>query len=255
MQRAEFRICDRHICRNIIVIRIARRQFSGKLKIIFVSNGKIQDNIEKFGTDPSRLILLQKARELADSVKAQWTPTAVLMNLAGRVASHVAAGDTAIRELIEQIKAEDIGQEFTHFVNFGGHSHSNKIGTKVPNFKVEDIKGKEITTDYFKGQQTLVTFWSHTCGFCQNMVEELREWDKTRGSDDPELILFSDGDKEANESLGLKAPIVVDEGYKTSAGFGMFGTPSAVLVNEQGKIVSETAIGARDIWSLIGRKK
>jgi hypothetical protein len=35
----------------------------------------------------------------------------------------------------------------------------------------------------------------------------------------------------------------------------MFGTPSAVLVNRDGKIVSETALGAPDIWSLIGKRK
>jgi hypothetical protein len=35
----------------------------------------------------------------------------------------------------------------------------------------------------------------------------------------------------------------------------MYGTPSAVLVNEDGVIVSETAIGAPDIWALIGKRK
>lgn len=230
-----------------------QNDLAGKVEFIFVSSGKAKDNIEKFGSD--RRILLQKARELADPLKAQWTPTAVLMDAAGRVASHIAAGDSAIRSLVEQIKTEDLAQEFTHFASIDGHSHENKIGRDVPQFKVEDIKGKEITTDYFKGKQTLVTFWSHTCGFCQSMIEDLREWDKTRGKDDPDLILFSDGDKEKNESLGLRAPIIVDEHFKTANGFGMFGTPSAVLINEKGQIVSETAVGAPNIWSLVGRKK
>ena len=44
------------------------------------------------------------------------------------------------------------------------------------------------------------------------------------------------------------------EAYKTAAGFGMFGTPSAVLVNDEGKIISETAVGAANIWSLVGKK-
>jgi hypothetical protein len=49
--------------------------------------------------------------------------------------------------------------------------------------------------------------------------------------------------------------VILDEGHKTAAGFGMYGTPSAVLVNEDGVIVSETAIGAPDIWALIGKRK
>jgi hypothetical protein len=35
----------------------------------------------------------------------------------------------------------------------------------------------------------------------------------------------------------------------------MQGTPSAILVNERGIVVSETAIGAPDIWSLIGKRQ
>ena len=79
-----------------------RKELMGKVTIVFVSNGKAQDNIDKFGNDPMRPILLQKQRELAEAVKAQWTPTVILMDANGRVASHPTAGDNAIRSLIEQ---------------------------------------------------------------------------------------------------------------------------------------------------------
>ena len=32
------------------------------------------------------------------------------------------------------------------------------------------------------------------------------------------------------------------------------GTPSAVLVNEEGVVVSEIALGAEQIWKLVGKK-
>ena len=226
-----------------------------KVSLVFVSNGKPDDNLTKFGGDTPKQILIQREREVAESVKAQWTPTAVLMDRNGRIASHVAAGDSAIRQLVEQIKTEDMGAEFTYFTNGHGHSHGNKIGSTIPQFSLEDIKGREINSDYFKGKQTLVTFWSQTCPHCVNMVDEIKEWDKTKGKDQPDLVIFSDGDKASLEAFKLRSPIIVDEGHKTSAGFGMFGTPSAVLVNEDGKIVSETAVGAPDIWSLVGKRK
>ena len=228
-------------------------QLSERVNFIFVSGGTAEANIEKFGSDSGMKILLQQEREVAESVRAKWTPTAIMMDGEGRISSHAAAGDTAIRTLIEQIKKEDIGKEFTYFASIDGHTHANKIGSDAPNFQLKDVKGREITTDYFKGKQTLVTFWSLTCGYCQGMLDDLREWDKSKGMDEPNLIVFSDGDTAANEQLGLESPVIVDDGHKTSAGFGMFGTPSAVLVNEDGKIVSETAIGAPDIWSLIGK--
>lgn len=231
-----------------------RKDLFGKVNLILISNGKAKENVEKFGNNPMRPILLQNRREVADAAKAQWTPTAILMDANGRVASHATAGDAAIRDLIEQLKSEDLDGEFTFFANNSdqGHRH-NKIGESIPQFSVPDLNGKIIDSDYFKGKQTLVTFWSLTCPFCTSMMEEIKNWDKTKGKDDPALVLFSEGDKQAHEEFQLSSPVILDEGYKTAAGFGMFGTPSAVLVNEEGKIISETAVGAANIWSLVGK--
>ena len=46
------------------------------------------------------------------------------------------------------------------------------------------------------------------------------------------MIVFSDGDVTGNAELGFKAPVIIDHGYKVAGKFGMFGTPSAVLVDE-----------------------
>ncbi len=232
-----------------------RKELLGKVNFLFLSTGKAQENIDKFGNDPLRPVLLQSEREVADAVKAQWTPTAVLMDANGRVASHAAAGDAAIRKLVDQIKNEDLDREFTYFAHDHDHGHAhNKIGETVPEFSLSDINGEVIDSTYFKGKQTLVAFWSLTCPFCTSMMEELKTWNKTKGKDSPDLILFSEGDKVAHQEFGLDSPIILDEGYKTASSFGMFGTPSAVLVNEDGKIVSETAVGAANIWSLVGKR-
>ena len=166
----------------------------------------------------------------------------------------MAAGDTAIRELVRKISESDLDDEYAHFATMNGHVDANKIGQPVPEFSMTDISGEPITSDYFNNKQTLVAFWSQTCPHCVSMAEDLKTWDKTRQQDEPGLIVFSDGDQEFLKSFDLDSPVVLDEGHKTSAGFGMFGTPSAVLVDENGKIVSETAIGAADIWSLIGKR-
>ena len=226
-----------------------------KLKLVFISTGTPEENAEKFDGETAKLLLVQKERELADIVKAQWTPTAVLMDRHGRIASHIAAGDDAIRELIDKIKGKDLRQELTFFTNGNGHSHSkSKIGENIPNFSLTDIKGHEISNDYFTTKKTLVAFWSLTCPHCTEMLGDLREWDEAKGESDPNLVVFSDGNKAEHQEFGLRSPIILEKDYKTAAGFGMFGTPSAVLVNENGKIISETAAGAQEIWALVGRK-
>jgi peroxiredoxin/uncharacterized membrane protein YphA (DoxX/SURF4 family) len=230
------------------------KELWGRVKLVFISSGNAEENAAKFGEGHNFVVLLQDERELADQVMAKWTPTAVLMDARGRIASHVAAGDAGIRALVEKVKGLKGDESFTYITNGNGDAPTTKIGESVPRFSMADIEGNQITSDHFKGKQTLVAFWSLTCPFCQQMLEDLRDWDKVKGKDDPALVLFSDGDEAAHQELGLSSPVIIDEGHKTAAEFGMYGTPSAVLVNEDGRIISETAIGAPNIWSLIGRK-
>ncbi len=232
-----------------------QKELAGKINLVYISNGDAAENREKFDGDASKVILLQKDREITDLLRAKWTPTALLMDGDGRVASHAAAGDSAIRELFGKLLTADPAEEFSYFANSNGNSRAIKIGESVPEVSVADLSGKAIRTDYFKGKPTLVTFWSTTCPFCVNMLEDLRTWDSTKGRDEPNLIIFSDGDRESLKDMGLKSPVIYDEGHKTANGFGMFGTPSAVLINEDGRFVTETAVGAPDIWSLIGKRK
>lgn len=231
-----------------------QRELSGKVRFIFVSNGKLSDNADKFGEELSKNLIVEEIRAFADQMKAKWTPTAILMDANGRVASHASAGDTAIRALVEDIKLEDLSKEFAHFTNGHNHTDTSKIGATVPEFSLPDVAGNEITSQYFRDRKTLVAFWSLDCGYCDQMIEELRTWDRTKGMDEPGLLVFSDGDAKANAELGLSSPIIVDA-EDTATKLGMFGTPSAVLVNENGVIVSETALGASDIWALIGKNK
>ncbi|HJS52066.1 MAG TPA: MauE/DoxX family redox-associated membrane protein [Pyrinomonadaceae bacterium] len=229
-----------------------RKDHADKFKIVLVSSGSISANIEKFGEEFG--VLLQEKRELAEQVKARWTPTAIYVNADGKIASHPAAGDTAIRELVEKLHTEDLAKEHLYF-SADGNGSKVLIGEKVPEFSMEALNGQTITHEAFQGKESLVVFFSMTCPHCVRMIEELKEWDLTKGADEPNLIVFSDGDAEAHEELDLSAPIILDKDHKVSAQIGMRGTPSGVLVNEKGEIVTETGVGAPNIWALIGKER
>jgi peroxiredoxin/uncharacterized membrane protein YphA (DoxX/SURF4 family) len=234
-----------------------KEEFGEKINFVFLTSGKSEENIEKFGDAGVRTVLIQKGREVAEFVNARWTPTALFVGADGLIASRPAVGDNAIRDLVEKIKAENLEKEFVYIENGSGPAPDvhPKIGEAVPKFSLKDLLGEEVSDRNLKGKKTLVTFWSTTCPHCANMMEELKAWEKQRSANDPELIVFSDGEPEAHRSLALDSTLVLDAGYKTAEKFGMFGTPSAVLVNEEGRIVSETAVGAPNIWALIGKRK
>ncbi len=228
-----------------------QEELKEKLNFVFMSSGKAKENLDKFAGETLKQILLQKERETAELFGAQWTPTAVLINTDGRIASQIAAGDKAIRELVEKIKTEDLDKELIYVVNGNG----NKLGEHLPEFSNTDIFDKNITSKDFLGRKTLVTFWSQTCPHCVNMLEDLRQWDKAKGADEPNLLMLSDGEAEAHRDLGINSPVVLDKERKISKELGWNGTPSAVLLDEEGKIISETAIGASNIWALLGKRK
>jgi thiol-disulfide isomerase/thioredoxin/uncharacterized membrane protein YphA (DoxX/SURF4 family) len=223
-------------------------ELKDKVSFVFISSGKASENAEKFGGASFKQILLQKEREVAELYFATWTPTAFLVNADGNVGSEPAFGDVKIRELIEKIKAET---EIRFITNGKGQS----LGEAFPEFSLSDLTGKTLDASAVRGKKTLVTYWSNTCGYCAQMLEDLRQWDKTKSADEPNLLLLSRGKIEENLELGFESTIVLDDEREIVQKLGMEGTPSAVLVDENGKIVSQIAVGATRIWALIGKRK
>lgn len=228
-------------------------ELKDKLKFVFVSHGDVDINRAKFA-DARRTVLVEAKREFANLVNAKWTPTALFVDSDGNIASHIAAGDIAIRRLVEQIKSRDLNEEFLHFLGLNGHRRPN-IGEKVPEFSVTDISGREITDKDLSGRKTLVAFSSPTCGHCVELMGQVREWESRRKLQDPQLLIFTDGDAEEEGKHGLESAVIVDKSYKIASRLGMRGVPSAVLINEDGVIATEAAIGPANIWSLIGEKR
>jgi hypothetical protein len=55
--------------------------------------------------------------------------------------------------------------------------------------------------------------------------------------------------------MGLRSPVVLDQQFATMHAFGASGTPSGVLVDEEGKIASELAVGAPAVLELAQRAR
>lgn len=222
-----------------------------KLNIVFVSHGTPKENTAKFGEN--REVLLQKEREIGSLFGALWTPSAVLVNADGTIASRLAIGDAAIRELVNIIKSAQ-NKDGMIYAATDEIANAAQLGADIPAFAVNDLSGKNVSSEDLKGKRTLLTYWSLTCGWCGQMLGDLREWDKNRGLDEPELLLVSSGDPQRNRELGFRGTILLDDEKALPTSLKMDATPSAVLIDEDGKIVSEIAVGAQDIWALIGKK-
>ena len=156
---------------------------------------------------------------------------------------------------MSRIRNADLNDSFVHFEFANASVGINRIelGQPVPEFTLPTIDGEAISHESLSGKPTLVTFWSTTCPHCKAMEPSLRSWESTKNGNSPDLLLFSTGEIEENRELGFESPIAIDEGNMVGAKLGMYGTPSAVLIDENGRFASEIAVGAPSIWALVGR--
>ena len=81
-------------------IEVWQNELKSNLDFVFISSGKANENAEKLGGETFKQIFLQREMEVAELFNAKWTPTAVLINPDGTIASRLATGDKAIRELV-----------------------------------------------------------------------------------------------------------------------------------------------------------
>lgn len=242
-----------------------QREHAASLTVALLSEGTAEDNRAKSKAHGVRQVLLQRKREVAESYRAWGTPAAVLVRVDGSVGSPVAQGGDAIRTLVSHIVTDPTrpaAQGATGSANGqngnGSHPMSRplavKIGNPAPPLKLNDLNGRTITLTDFRGRKTLLLFWNPSCGFCQQMLNDLKAWEADPPAGAAKLLVVSTGTVEANRAMNLRSPVLLDTHFQASPAFGANGTPMAVLVDAKGRIASEVVAGAQAVFVLAGRK-
>jgi peroxiredoxin/uncharacterized membrane protein YphA (DoxX/SURF4 family) len=255
---------------NALLSEVGRWQeeHAKKLTLSLVSRGEVEENKTKAQEHGLSNMLLQKDWEVSESYEVRGTPSAVLISPDGKVASPVAGGDEGIRGLLSYAVGERAQLPMQpHQPQTQGQPCPNcgkvhaaaptleaaqKIAEDAPQVKLPDLEGKTVELADFRGQKTLVLFWNPECGFCQRMLPELKEWEGQAPEGAPNLVVVSAGTEEANREQGLSSTVVLDQNFATGRAFGASGTPSAVLVDAQGKVASHIAVGAPAVMELAG---
>jgi len=247
-----------------------QRELQGTLSVTVVSRGDVEENRAKRGEHGLTQVLLQEDREVSEAYQAWGTPSAVLVRADGTIGSYVAQGSEAIRALVSRqlvpvlpnptavpmvqqaagIPCPHCGQVHPQEPAAPAMPQGLPVGTEAPALKLPDLTGKEIDLADFRGRETLLLFWNPGCGFCQKMLPDLKAWEENRPEKAPAVLLVSTGEVAANASHGLMSTIVLDEGWKAGAAFGASGTPSAVLVDPEGKIASPIGVGGPAVLEL-----
>ncbi len=174
---------------------------------------------------------------------ATGTPSAVLVDENLKVASPVVAGAQAVLTLLgvqrtPQPQESALAQE------------TAKLGEPAPEFTLPDLSGKLVSLDDLGERNILLLFWNPACGSCRRMVDDLKEWENSAPASAPKTVVISTGTVEENRALGLRSPVLIDQGMSVGGRFGANGTPMAVLLDEKRNIASELAVGAQAVLDL-----
>jgi thiol-disulfide isomerase/thioredoxin len=264
---------------NALLPEVGRWQeeHANKLTLALVSRGEVEDNKTKAQEHGLKNVLLQKDWEVSESYEVKGTPSAVLIAPDGKVASPVAGGAEGIRGLLSYAVGERAqlpmrphqpqgeGQPCPNCgkVHPNGHAAAPqaermgpKVGEPAPEVRLADLRGTEVSLqEDFKGKESLVLFWNPGCGFCRQMLPDLKQWEAQAPEGAPKLVVVSAGTEEANKEMGLASPVLLDQNFATGRAFGASGTPSAVLVDAEGKVASDVAVGAPAVMELAGADK
>jgi peroxiredoxin/uncharacterized membrane protein YphA (DoxX/SURF4 family) len=212
-----------------------QREYSDRIQIVPVSRGHLEANRDRSKRYGVSGVLMQKDREVWNSYLVRATPSAVLIK-EGKVASPLAEGPEAIQDLVRRSTLPPPA----------------KKGDPIPALKLPDLDGETVDLGALRGRRTLLLFWNPGCGFCQRMLDDIKDWEQRRSEDDPELLVISSGTPDANRAQGFRSRVLLDTGWGAGSVLGAGGTPSALVVDESGTVASEVAVGKPAVMSLAG---
>lgn len=225
-------------------------ELSKKANLAIISSGDTDQNIEKFGEVNRSRLYFQEADQAANALGSKWTPTAVLIAADGRIASRPAAGDAEIEKLIQHIRDTRLPAKKPLYLGNPDDHTVKRFGKEIDGFSLNTISGKAFSKDDLVGKNTLAVFWSLTCPHCTEMLDQLKSW-RSNGNG-LSLAVFADGDIEKLNATGLGESLILDADFEVSKMIGMHGTPSALVIDEKGRVISELVAGAERIRKLGG---
>jgi peroxiredoxin len=240
----------------------------GRAVPIVVTIGDVEENrklVELYGI--RCLILLQKDMEVAAKYGSQGTPMGVRIDGAGRIASELAVGAEPLRKLAAALaliqiepgapaggSAEHGAKEDPSLARSRLNRNGLKAGAPAPDFQLPRIDGGELSLADFRGERVLLVFSDPDCGPCDELAPRLQEIHLQRP--DLQVLVVSRRDLEANlakaAKLGLTFPIVLQRQWEISLNYAKFATPIGYLIDEQGILASDVAVGVEPILALAG---
>jgi peroxiredoxin len=230
----------------------------GRPMPLVVTTGEAEENRKLVQEHGVRCpVLLQEGMEVASRYQAHGTPMGYLIDEQGRIASDIAVGAQALLALAGPYDGSRNGR-LAHRGNRSlAESKLNRdgltAGTPAPSFRLPRLDGGELSLEEYRGRRVLLVFSDPHCGPCDQLAPRLERL--SRRTPGVQVLMVSRGEAEANRAKaaeqGLTFPIVLQKQWEISRAYAMFATPIAYLIDEEGVIAADVAVGVEPILALL----
>ena len=109
-------------------------------------------------------------------------------------------------------------------------------------FTLKDANGRRYTLRQFRGHVVVLQFWSAWCGTCARSLPRLEKLYRDNAKNDVVVLGISDEPEAVTRSFikerGYTFPFLFDEDSRVSGHFGIFVLPTAIVIDQTGRIVS-----------------
>jgi len=212
--------------------------------------------------DLSCTVLLQHENEVSRRFGVFGTPAAYWVDENGLISEPLALGSDAVLELAAGRPAGG-SRGATTKLRLRPVSESRLLrtgleaGVPAPPFTLRTLDGGTISLEDYRGRRVLLVFLDPECAPCETLAPELEQLHRSR--EDVDVLAISRGDPDANlakvEAHSLTFPIALQRHWDTSRDYGMFAVPIAYLIDEDGVLVSNAAVGPDPILELAAEKE
>jgi thiol-disulfide isomerase/thioredoxin/uncharacterized membrane protein YphA (DoxX/SURF4 family) len=229
-----------------------QQEHAGRLSIAVLTRGSIEENRAEVQEHGVGSIWIDEGLEVYGAYRAHATPGAVLIDAQGKIASPVVAGAEAIAELVAHSNGASPTQVALPIHHAAPHPAAPSVpavGSPAPSLQLRDLADRPVSL-VSSERDTLVLFWDPSCGFCAQMLDDVRAFDRSPPPGAPRLVLISRGSAEDNADIGIAAPIVLDNALMAGAAFGTTATPVAIVIDRRGNVASELGIGRPGVMAL-----
>ncbi len=115
------------------------------------------------------------------------------------------------------------------------------VGGPAPDFRLPDLKGREVALGGLRGRPVLLVFGTTWCPYCREEIPRIKEiYAKGRARNLEVLnVYINEADKKVGDfaaRYALPYPVLLDRDGKVAERYQVRGVPMIVLVDGQGNI-------------------